>query len=89
MEGTDVTREETVAIRTTNGGAVAFSAGQKYGLVMAVGEIATQWSDGSPITRGEFEDVLAPHGPFMIHQAAPGAGEKASTAAESISEKGE
>jgi hypothetical protein len=59
-------REETVRVRTTDGGAIAFAAGEKYALKIAAGETATEWADGSPITRAEFDAVLAPHGPFEL-----------------------
>jgi hypothetical protein len=59
-------REDIVTVKTADGGAVAFSAGQKYSLKIAAGELTDKWADGSPITRGEFEVVLAPHGPFEI-----------------------
>jgi hypothetical protein len=58
--------EETARVRTSDGGAIAFAAGQKYSLKIEAGETATEWMDGSPITRAEFEAVLAPHGPFEI-----------------------
>lgn len=58
-------REDTVTVRVKGGGAAAFSHG-RFSLILAAGEIADKWLDGSPITRGEFEDVLAPHGPFEI-----------------------
>ncbi len=59
-------REDIVTVRSRDGGAIAFSAGQKHSLKLAAGEIADKWADGSPITRAEFENVLAPHGPFEI-----------------------
>jgi hypothetical protein len=59
-------REDIVSVRGRNGAAVAFAAGQKYSLLIAAGESASEWADGSPITRGEFEDVLAPHAPMEI-----------------------
>ena len=59
-------REDIVTVRVKDGGAGAFSAGQKYSLLIAAGGTADKWADGSPITRAEFEDVLAPHGPFEI-----------------------
>ena|SRR5229473_1472157 len=59
-------REDIVSVKSSEGGAIAFSHGQKYSLKIAAGEIADKWADGSPITRGELESVLAPHGPFVI-----------------------
>jgi hypothetical protein len=59
-------REDIVNVRGRNGATVAFAAGQKYSLLIAAGEPASEWADGSPITRGEFEDVLAPHAPMEI-----------------------
>jgi hypothetical protein len=59
-------REDIVTVKSSDGDAVAFSAGQKYSLRLAAGELADKWADGSPITRAEFENVLAPHGPFVI-----------------------
>ena len=60
-----MTREETVRVRGIDGAAVAFCAG-KYGLKIEAGETAEKWLDGSPITRGEFENVLKRRGPFEI-----------------------
>ena len=59
-------REDIVTVKSTDGSAIAFSAGQRHSLKLAAGEIADKWADGSPITRAEFENVLAPHGPFEI-----------------------
>ena len=59
-------REDIVMVKTRDGGVIAFSAGQKYSLKLAAGEITDRWADGSPITRAEFENVLAPHGYFEI-----------------------
>lgn len=58
-------REDFVMVKTRDGGEVAFSAG-RYSLKLAAAELTDKWADGSPIMRGEFEDVLAPHGPFEI-----------------------
>ncbi len=58
-------REELVAVKTKNGGALAFSHG-RCSLILAAGETADKWLDGSPITRGEFENVLAPHAEVEI-----------------------
>jgi hypothetical protein len=57
--------EELVTVRTKNGGPLAFSHG-RCSLILAAGETADKWMDGSPITRGEFEDVLAPHAEVEI-----------------------
>jgi hypothetical protein len=67
-----VNREELVTVRTKDGGAIAFSHGS-CSLKLAAGEIADKWMDGSPITRGEFEAVLAPHAEVEIVEAAPSA----------------
>jgi hypothetical protein len=64
-------RDDLVSVRVAGGGAAAFAAGEKYALKIAKGEIAQKWSDGSPITRGEFESVLAPHGPFELADEMP------------------
>lgn len=58
-------REELVTVRTKNGGYLAFSHG-RCSLILAAGETADKWMDGSPITRGEFESVLAPHAEVEI-----------------------
>ena len=63
-------REETVRVKGKGGGAVAFSAGEKYGLKIAAGASADKWMDGSPITRAEFEAVLKPHEVFEIDEPA-------------------
>ena len=65
-ESRRLNREDIVMVKTRDGGAIAFSAGQKYSLKLAAGEITDRWADGSPITRAEFENVLAPQGPFEI-----------------------
>jgi hypothetical protein len=64
-------REDQVKVKHKDGAAIAFAAGEKYGLKIAAGESADKWIGGSPITRAEFETVLKPHGPFVIDEAAP------------------
>lgn len=59
-------REDIVTVKSSEGGPIAFSAGQKYSLKLAAGEMTDKWMDGSPITRGEFDVLLAPHGPFEL-----------------------
>jgi hypothetical protein len=59
-------RPDTVRVKGKDGGAVSFSAGEKYGLKIAAGGTADKWMDGSPITRAEFEAVLKPHAVFEI-----------------------
>ncbi|HLZ93372.1 MAG TPA: hypothetical protein VKQ28_16830 [Candidatus Acidoferrum sp.] len=68
-------QEDFVTIRVTGGGAAAFSAGEKYSLTVAAGELKDKWNDGSPITRAELEHILAPHGPFELAEAAQAAPE--------------
>jgi hypothetical protein len=63
-------REELVTVKTKNGGYLAFSHG-RCSLILAAGEIADKWLDGSPITRGEFENVLAPHAEVEIVDELP------------------
>ena len=65
-------REEFVTVRTKNGGPLAFSHG-RCSLILAAGATADKWLDGSPITRGEFENVLAPHAEVELVTPAPGA----------------
>jgi hypothetical protein len=60
-----MSREDVVKVKTKNGAALAFSHG-RCSLLLAAGETADKWLDGSPITRGEFEDVLAPHAEVEI-----------------------
>ena len=71
-----MTREDMVTIRVTGGGGASFSAGEKYSLTVAAGELKDKWNDGAPITRAELEDVLAPHGPFELAEAAQSAPEE-------------
>lgn len=59
-------RDDLVTVRVAGGGAAAFAAGEKYSLKIAAGGTADHWEDGSPITRGELERVLMPHGPFEV-----------------------
>ena len=61
-----MTREETVRVRVKGGGAAAFAAGAKFALKIEAGQKAEKWDDGAPITRAEFEAVLAPLGIFEI-----------------------
>ena len=65
-----------VKVKHRDGGAIAFAAGERYGLKIAAGESADKWLDGSPITRAEFETVLKPHGPFVIDAGPAGAKEE-------------
>ena len=64
-------REEIVRVRAKNGGAVNFAAGQKYALRVAAGATADKWADGAPITRAEFDAVLAPTGIFEEEKTEP------------------
>lgn len=73
-----MSKDDFVTIRASGGGAVSFSAGEKYSLTMAAGELKDKWNDGSPITRAELENVLAPHGPFELAEGAPASTEKKS-----------
>lgn len=63
-----MTREELVRVRVKGGGAAAFAAGQKYALKLRASETTDKWSRpaGSPITRAEFQEILAPEGIFEI-----------------------
>jgi hypothetical protein len=64
-------REELVTVKVKNGGPLSFSHG-RCSLKLAAGETADKWMDGSPITRGEFEIVLAPHAEVEIVPPAAG-----------------
>ncbi len=59
-------REEIVRVRVKGGGAAAFAAGQKYALKLGAGATADKWDGGAPITRAEFDAVLAPTGIFEV-----------------------
>jgi len=61
-----MTREETVRVGVKGGGAAAFAAGARFALKIAAGEKADKWDDGTPITRAEFDAVLAPLGIFEV-----------------------
>jgi hypothetical protein len=63
-------REELVTVRVKNGGVMSFSHG-RCSLKLGAGETADKWQDGSPITRGEFESVLAPHAEVEIVEPGP------------------
>jgi hypothetical protein len=64
-------REELVTVKVKNGGPLSFSHG-RCSLKLGAGETADKWMDGSPITRGEFETVLAPHAEVeIVAPAAP------------------
>ena len=75
-----MTREHTVAVRVKPGvGTVTHCAGHRYAITVGPGEVVTQWGDGSPITRSEFELVLGPTGHFEVEEnesPAPVSGEK-------------
>lgn len=58
-------REDIVTVRGKDGEHAAFAAGQRFALVIPAKGSTNKWSDGSPITRAEFEAVLA-DGPFEI-----------------------
>jgi hypothetical protein len=58
-------REDLVTVRMKNGGPVALSHG-RCSLIVAAGETAEKWLDGSPITRAEYEALLAPLGIFEL-----------------------
>ncbi len=60
-----MTREDLVTVRVKNGEPVALSHG-RCSLLLAAGETADKWMDGSPITRAEFEALLAPLGHFEL-----------------------
>ncbi|GEM_PF-4770046 len=58
-----MTREDRVSVRLGPGagaGEVNFVAGEKYALRLGPGETKDAWdNNGAPITRAEFEKVLA------------------------------
>ncbi len=58
-------REDLVTLRTKDGKWLAFSHG-RCSLILEPGETADKWMNGSPITRGEFENVIAPHAEVEI-----------------------
>ena len=60
-------REDIVRIRAKR--AVHFSHGH-YQLSLGAGDETNFWAGGGPITRAEFEKVLAPEGEFEIAGAA-------------------
>jgi len=66
-------REDIVQVRARSEGVVSFAMGEKYGLKLGPGEASDKWLDGSPITRAEFDAILAPNGPFVV--VVPAAGE--------------
>jgi hypothetical protein len=61
-----MSQDDFVSVRAISEGVVSFAMGEKYGLKLAPGEISDNWMDGSPITRAEFDAILAPNGPFEI-----------------------
>jgi hypothetical protein len=63
--GEELRDADIVNVRAKGGAALAFSHG-RYSLKLAAGETADKWLDGSPITRSEFKDVLAPHAEVEI-----------------------
>ena len=65
---TPMTREDTVTVKLAAGvgGTVHIAHGASYALQVNQGEVASAWSDGSPITRAEYENLLKPEGLFEI-----------------------
>lgn len=61
-------RTDLVTVKVKNGGPLSFSHG-RCSLKLGAGETADKWMDGTPITRGEFESVLAPHAEVEIVEA--------------------
>ena len=60
-------REHTVAVRLkAEQGAVTHCAGHQYHISIRPGEELAKWGDGSPITRAEFDLILAPTGHFEV-----------------------
>lgn len=69
-----MTREEMVTVRLKDGvGGVNLVIGEKYALRLAPGEVAEKWADGSPISRAEFDAVLAREGVFEVAEVIPAA----------------
>ena len=67
-------REDIVTVRVKGSGGAHFATGMQYALSLAAGEISDKWADGSPITRAEFEALLARDGAFEIVPDAPPTG---------------
>jgi len=61
-----MTREDMVTVQVKGGGGASFAAGEKYALSLAAGETAERWANGQPITRAEFDTILAPEGIFEV-----------------------
>jgi hypothetical protein len=58
-------REDHVTVKSANDGGVHFATPGRV-LAVAAGETASAWADGSPITRQEFDAILAPENVFEI-----------------------
>jgi len=65
-----MTREHTVAVKS-KGGSVTHCAGDRFAISLKSGEVKSVWADGSPITKSEFDAVLAPTGLFEIAEQPP------------------
>jgi hypothetical protein len=49
-------------------GVVTHCAGHRYDIRVEPGKPVTQWGDGSPITRAEFDSILSPTGHFEVEE---------------------
>jgi hypothetical protein len=59
-------REDIVRVRVKGSGGAHFAQGMGQTLTLAAGESSDKWADGSPITRAEFDALLARDGVFEI-----------------------
>lgn len=58
-------REDQVTVKSANEGGVHFATPGRV-LSIAAGAEASMWADGSPITRQEFDAILAPEKVFEL-----------------------
>jgi hypothetical protein len=58
-------REDHVTVKSASDGGVHFATPGRV-LAIAAGETASTWANGSPITRQEFDAILAPENVFAL-----------------------
>ena len=62
-------REDQVKVKAKDGAGAVTYGSHAHRLSLKPGESADKWHNGEPITRGEFEALLKPHGIFELAEA--------------------
>jgi hypothetical protein len=61
-------REDAVRVKAKQDGGAMSYASWHHRLVLKPGDVADKWQNGSPITKGEFEALLKPHGFELVEE---------------------